>query len=53
MGYGLTGMRERLLLAHGTLTAGRDSDGWTVTAEVPVGPNQGPSTRADTERPTR
>jgi len=35
-GYGLTGMRERLLLLGGTLTAGA-ADGlrWTVTAQVP------------------
>jgi signal transduction histidine kinase len=34
-GYGLTGMRERLLLAGGTLTAGTEGDRWVVTARVP------------------
>lgn len=33
-GYGLTGMRERLALAGGTLSAGRAGAGWEVTAEV-------------------
>jgi signal transduction histidine kinase len=36
-GYGLTGMRERLALVGGTLTAGESEAGagWRVTAEVP------------------
>jgi signal transduction histidine kinase len=34
-GYGLAGMRERLLLIGGTLTAGQSDPGWTVRAEVP------------------
>jgi signal transduction histidine kinase len=34
-GYGLTGMRERLLLLGGTLTAGRDGSAWVVVAKVP------------------
>ncbi|MCU4186735.1 hypothetical protein K6U06_20390 [Acidiferrimicrobium sp. IK] len=34
-GYGLIGMRERLMLIGGTLTAGPDGDGWTVRAQVP------------------
>ena len=34
-GYGLTGMRERLLLLGGTLTAGRHGDQWTVVAQSP------------------
>jgi len=34
-GYGLIGMRERLLLIDGTLTTGSDQRCWTVTAEVP------------------
>jgi signal transduction histidine kinase len=34
-GYGLTGMRERLLLLGGTLRAGADSGRWVVTAQVP------------------
>jgi signal transduction histidine kinase len=34
-GYGLMGMRERLLLIDGTLEAGRRGDEWIVTAELP------------------
>ncbi|MFE2311555.1 sensor histidine kinase, partial [Streptomyces sp. NPDC059411] len=34
-GFGLTGMRERLLLVGGTLTAGVEDGEWTVTAGVP------------------
>ena len=34
-GYGLTGMRERLLLINGSLTAGSADGRWTVTAQVP------------------
>jgi signal transduction histidine kinase len=34
-GYGLAGMRERLLLAGGTLTAGRNGSDWTVVARIP------------------
>ncbi|MGW0518275.1 sensor histidine kinase [Crossiella sp. NPDC003009] len=34
-GFGLTGMRERLALLGGTLTAGPEGDGWLVRAEVP------------------
>ncbi|GAA1195574.1 histidine kinase [Pseudonocardia alaniniphila] len=34
-GHGLTGMRERLALVGGHLTAGPDGPGWTVVAEVP------------------
>ena len=34
-GYGLAGMRERLLLLGGTLTAGPTENGWTVQAVVP------------------
>ncbi|MFI5728489.1 sensor histidine kinase [Kribbella sp. NPDC051587] len=33
-GFGLTGMRERLALVGGTLTAGPDGDDWLVIAEV-------------------
>ena len=35
-GYGLTGMRERLQLTGGTLTAGRDGGQWIVQAQVPL-----------------
>ena len=34
-GYGLAGMRERILLAGGTLTAGRNGSDWTVVARIP------------------
>lgn len=34
-GYGLTGMRERLLLLGGSLNAGVQDGRWVVTAEVP------------------
>ncbi|MBB5915827.1 signal transduction histidine kinase [Nocardia transvalensis] len=34
-GYGLAGMRERIALVGGTLSAGPDEGGWVVTAEVP------------------
>jgi signal transduction histidine kinase len=34
-GYGLTGMRERLLLINGSLTTGSDDRCWTVAALVP------------------
>jgi signal transduction histidine kinase len=33
--YGLTGLRERLLLLNGTLRAGRTGRDWVVVAEVP------------------
>jgi signal transduction histidine kinase len=33
--YGLTGLRERLLLLDGTLSAGRTESDWVVVAEVP------------------
>ncbi len=34
-GYGLRGMRERLLLINGSLTAAAGNGRWTVTAQVP------------------
>lgn len=34
-GYGLIGMRERLRLLNGTLTAGPQGNVWTVTAQLP------------------
>ncbi|WP_433357104.1 sensor histidine kinase [Microtetraspora malaysiensis] len=35
-GYGLAGMRERLALVGGRLTAGESDGGWQVVAEVPA-----------------
>ena len=35
-GYGLAGMRERLLLIGGILATGQSDTGWTVTAQVPL-----------------
>ena len=34
-GYGLAGMRERLLLVGGTLSAGRNGSDWAVVARIP------------------
>ncbi len=34
-GYGLAGLRERLLLIDGSLSAGPDHGNWVVTAQVP------------------
>ncbi len=34
-GFGLAGLRERLLLVGGTLSAGRDGSDWAVVARVP------------------
>jgi signal transduction histidine kinase len=34
-GYGLAGMRERLLLINGSLSAGPDHGNWVVTAQIP------------------
>lgn len=40
-GHGLVGMRERATLAGGTLRAGADPvGGWTVTAELPLDPQE-------------
>lgn len=33
--HGLAGLRERLLLLHGTLTAGVQGDDWVLAAQVP------------------
>ncbi|MBL1078357.1 hypothetical protein JK358_28515 [Nocardia sp. 2] len=38
-GYGLLGMRERLLPLEGSVTAGADGDRWVVTARVPSTPH--------------
>lgn len=35
-GYGIQGMRERILLLGGHLDAGPCSGGWQVTARVPA-----------------
>jgi signal transduction histidine kinase len=43
-GYGLTGMRERLLLLRGSLEAGQQDGQWVVTADLPLTP--APLTRA-------
>lgn len=43
-GYGLTGMRERLLLLGGTLTAGLRGGTWTVVADLPQPPASQPVT---------
>lgn len=37
-GYGLQGMRERILLAGGRLQAGPDDGGWQVAARIPAPP---------------
>jgi signal transduction histidine kinase len=37
-GYGLTGMRERLLLLRGSLEAGQRDGQWVVTADLPLTP---------------
>jgi signal transduction histidine kinase len=36
-GYGLTGMRERAAQLGGTLAAGPDATGWSVTMRLPLG----------------
>nr|WP_062341633.1 histidine kinase [Herbidospora sakaeratensis] len=36
-GYGLAGLRERIMLVGGTLQAGASADGFTLTARIPVG----------------
>ncbi|WP_370076722.1 sensor histidine kinase [Streptacidiphilus sp. MAP12-16] len=45
-GYGLTGMRERLLLLNGTLSAGPRDNQWTVTAQLPLAPGPRPADAA-------
>jgi signal transduction histidine kinase len=47
-GYGLTGMRERLLLLRGTLEAGPRDGRWVVTADLPLAPAS-PTVPATTE----
>ncbi|GAB1822712.1 sensor histidine kinase [Herbidospora sp. RD11066] len=37
-GYGLAGLRERIMLVGGTLAAGASSGGFTLTARIPVVP---------------
>ena len=41
-GYGIVGMRERAILAHGTLEVGPDLEGWRLHARLPI-PSGGPS----------
>lgn len=36
-GRGLTALRQRLELFHGTMTTGGDDEGWSLTATIPVG----------------
>ncbi|UUT35948.1 sensor histidine kinase [Microbacterium elymi] len=38
-GHGLIGMRERAVLAGGTLDAGVDGDAFVVRAQIPIGPS--------------
>jgi signal transduction histidine kinase len=45
LGYGLTGMRERIRLLRGALDAGSQDGEWVVTAELPLH-NLAPSTLA-------
>ncbi|WP_061295992.1 sensor histidine kinase [Herbidospora cretacea] len=43
-GYGLAGLRERVMLVGGTLQAGASAGGFTLTARIPVSPTvPGPS----------
>ncbi|WP_066374264.1 sensor histidine kinase [Herbidospora mongoliensis] len=37
-GYGLAGLRERIMLVGGTLAAGASAGGFTLTARIPVAP---------------
>jgi signal transduction histidine kinase len=43
-GYGLTGMRERLLLLRGSLEAGQREGRWVVEADLPLTPAAAKST---------
>jgi signal transduction histidine kinase len=40
-GYGIIGMRERAMLAHGTLDVGPDLEGWRLHAWLPIQSPQG------------
>jgi signal transduction histidine kinase len=51
-GYGLTGMRERLLLLRGTLEAGQRDGQWVVTADLPLTPSA-PAAAPVTREPSR
>jgi signal transduction histidine kinase len=51
-GYGLTGMRERLLLLRGTLEAGQHDGQWVVTADLPLTPSA-PAAAPVTREPSR
>ncbi len=48
-GYGLTGMRERLLLLRGSLDAGLRDGQWVVTAELPLATGPQASAPSDAE----
>jgi signal transduction histidine kinase len=52
-GYGLTGMRERLLLLNGTLAAGPGDRQWTVTAGLPLASADPPLASADRPQEVR
>jgi signal transduction histidine kinase len=53
-GYGLAGMRERLRLLDGTLSAGRDGTDWVVVAKVPQrASEQKPAQRASEQKPAQ
>jgi signal transduction histidine kinase len=51
-GYGLTGMRERLLLLRGTLEAGRRDGQWVVVADLPLTPAPPAGAPGDAGSPT-
>ena len=35
-GHGIIGMKERVLLPHGTITVGPTKDGWEVSVHLPL-----------------
>ena len=41
-GHGVVGMRERAVLAHGTISIGPTADGWAVRARLPFEPTPAP-----------
>jgi signal transduction histidine kinase len=42
-GRGIAGMRERVGVLRGELSAGPDGDRWRVAARLPIGPEKMPS----------